>query len=146
MKKSERLYIIIIGCGRLGSYLANQLSNTGHSIVVIDNQESAFEQLETEYSGFRIEGNATEFNVLKQAKIDKADMVLATTHDDNLNIMVAQIAKKIFKIKNVVARVFDPEREKIYNQMGIDTVCPTIVSGEIFLNSISDKTTRIEQD
>jgi len=131
------LYIIIIGCGRLGSYLANSLSRSGHSIVIIDKNQNTSKLLNSEFSGFFIEGDATEFSVLKQAKIDKSDVVVATTQDDNLNLMVAQIAKQIYQVKRVVARVFDPNREIIYRDFGIETICPTIISGEVFLDAIS---------
>ncbi|HPG42113.1 MAG TPA: TrkA family potassium uptake protein [bacterium] len=131
------LYIIVIGCGRLGSYLANSLSRTGHSIVIIDKNQNTSRLLNSEFSGFFIEGDATEFSVLKQARIDKSDVVVATTQDDNLNLMVAQIAKQIYQVKRVVARVFDPNREIIYRDFGIETICPTIISGEVFLDAIS---------
>jgi len=144
MLKAKRSYVVIVGCGRLGSFLANSLSREGYSVVVIDKSEEAFEALTAEYSGFRIEGNATEAAVLRQAKIDKADIVIATTHDDNLNLMVAQVAMEIFNIKKVIARVFDPKRERIYKEIGIDTVCPTIISGNAFLRTILNQETLSE--
>ena len=63
------LYIVIIGCGRLGSHLANQLSRVGHSVVVIDKDEAAFKELSPDFSGFRIEGDATQIGVLNEAKL-----------------------------------------------------------------------------
>jgi len=144
MLKAKKSYVVIVGCGRLGSFLANSLSREGYSVVVIDKSEEAFEALTAEYSGFRIEGNATEAAVLRQAKIDKADIVIATTHDDNLNLMVAQVAMEIFNVKKVIARVFDPKRERIYKEIGIDTVCPTIISGNAFLRTILNQETLSE--
>jgi len=132
----KRLYVIIIGCGRLGSYLANRLSHDGHSVVVIDLNDSALEALSAEYSGFRMEGDATEIDLLKQAKIDKADFFIATTGDDNVNLMVAQMAKKLFQVPRVMARVFQPKREKVYLDLGIETVCPTSIAADVFLKSI----------
>jgi trk system potassium uptake protein TrkA len=132
----KRLYVIIIGCGRLGSYLANRLSHDGHSVVVIDLNDSALEALSAEYSGFRMEGDATEIALLKQAKIDKADFFIATTGDDNVNLMVAQMAKKLFQVPRVMARVFQPKREKVYLDLGIETVCPTSIAADVFLKSI----------
>lgn len=136
MVSDKRFYVIIIGCGRLGSYLANRLSHDGHSVVVIDLNDSALEALSAEYSGFRMEGDATEIDLLKQAKIDKADFFIATTGDDNVNLMVAQIAKKLFQVPRVMARVFQPKREKIYLDLGIETVCPTSIAADLFLKSI----------
>lgn len=136
MSLKKNLYIIIVGCGRLGSYIANSLSGSGHGVVVIDKEESALNLLSAEYSGFRITGDAAEFNVLQQVKMDKADVVIATTQEDNLNLMIAQIAKSFFHVPKVMARVFDPKREKIYRDFDIATICPTTFAGDLFLESI----------
>jgi len=132
------LFIVIVGCGRLGSHLANRLSRAGHSVVAVDSDESAFGSLSPEYSGFRVEGDATELAVLKQAKADKADLVIVATRDDNVNLMVAQVAKAAFAVPRVVARVFDPKREAVYRHLGVETVCPTAVAAESFLQIASD--------
>jgi len=137
MPKAKKIFIVIIGCGRLGSYLANRLSSEGHSVVVIDINEAAFDALSLEYSGFRVEGDATEFDVLKQAKTDKADMVIAATREDNVNLMVAQVAKNLFQVPKVMARVFEPRREEIYRNLGIDTICPTMIVGDVFFKSLT---------
>ena len=134
MAKSQ--YIVVVGCGRLGSILASQLSAEGNSVVVIDLHESNFEALGGEFSGFQIVGDATELAVLRSAKADKADCLLAVTDSDNINIMVAQIAKKLFEIPSVLARVFDPNREAIYRDFGIETISPTQLSADAFANSL----------
>lgn len=139
MTEKMMLYIVIVGCGRLGSYLANKLSRSGHSIVVIDNNPATHDLLSSEFSGFWIDGDATEFAVLKNAKIDKADALIATTREDNLNIMVAQVAKKMFGVPRVVARVFDPAREEIYREFGIETISPTAIASEFFLDSVASQ-------
>ena len=131
------LFIVIVGCGRLGSYLANQLSRAGHGVVVIDCDEQAFRNLPPEYSGFRVEGDATEMAVLRQAKADKADMVIATTRGDNVNLMVAQMARAALGVPRVLARVFEPAMKPIYRRMGIESICPTSVAAELFLESIA---------
>ena len=131
------LYIVIVGCGRVGSYLANHLSHTGHSVVVIDSDESTFNNLSPDFSGFRVVGDATRITVLKDAKLKAADVFFATTHWDNVNLMVAQIARKLFHVPQVLARVFDPKREKVYEQLGIETICPTSVAAEMFLLSVA---------
>jgi trk system potassium uptake protein len=125
-------YIVIVGCGRLGGLLANRLSGAGHSLVVIDRRELAFDQLTTEFSGFRIVGDATELRVLQQAQVERADYLFATTTGDNVNLMVAQVARVVFNVPHVVARVFDPRREGIYREFGIDTISPTKLSAEAF--------------
>lgn len=129
-------YIVVVGCGRLGSMLANQLSTLGSSVVVIDRDEAAFENLSIEFSGFQVLGDAVELSVLHRAKIDRADCLLAVTRQDNVNVMVAQVAKTIFGVPKVMARVFDPQREQVYCQFGIETICPTKLSAEVFLNAL----------
>jgi trk system potassium uptake protein len=131
------LYIVIVGCGRLGSHLANQLSRVGHSLVVIDKNESTFDDLSPEFSGFRIPGDATQITVLRQAKLNNADVFFATTHEDNVNLMTAQVAKKIFEVPHVLARVFDPKRERAFGRLGIETICPTSVGAEMFFMAVA---------
>lgn len=134
----KQLFIVIVGCGRLGSLLANRLSGDGHNVVIIDINEGKFENLSAEFSGFRIEGDATETAVLKQAKIDTADAMIAATREDNVNLMIAQIAKRIYKVPKVMARIFDLKREEMFRQLGIETISPISISGDAFLKSIQN--------
>ena len=126
--------LVIVGCGRLGSYLANTLSRLGAGVVVIDRRAAAFENLSPEFSGFTIEGDATEFETLKSAKAEKADFLVAATEDDNVNILAAQIAREVFQVPRVLARIFDMRREAFLAAKGIDVVCPTSVVGLLFLD------------
>ncbi len=126
-------YIILVGCGRLGALLANRFSLQGHSLVVIDLKPESFEQLSSDFSGFTIEGDATELGVLTKAKIDRADAVFTITSNDNINLMVAQIAKDIYKVPTVMARVYDPRREIVYNNLNIRTLCPTRLAADEFV-------------
>jgi trk system potassium uptake protein len=137
-------YIVIVGCGRLGSHLANHLSRAGNSVVVIDRDETTFNDLSPDFSGFRVHGDATQMAVFKEAKINKADVLIATTHEDNVNLMVAQVARGIFSVPHVLARVFDPKREEVYAQLGIDTICPTSVAAEMFLQAVANGDTERE--
>ena len=130
-------YILIVGCGRLGSHLANRLSRIGNSVVVIDRDESTFNNLSSDFSGFRVHGDATQIAILREAKINKADVFIATTHEDNVNLMVAQVARRIFNVPKVLARVFDPRREEVYAQLDIDTICPTSVAAGMFLSAVT---------
>lgn len=129
-------YIIIVGHGRLGALLAGRLSSLGRSVVVIDHQETAFDKGAPSFSGFKITGDAAELDVLRQAKIDKADCLLAITNQDNLNLMVAQVAKTVFQVPKVMARVFDPAREVVYRRFGIETISPTQLSADAFLTAL----------
>jgi trk system potassium uptake protein TrkA len=130
--------IIVVGCGRLGSLLANRLSSLGSSVVVIDRAETAFENLSPEFSGFRVAGDAAELDVLRQARMEKAGCVLAITSHDNVNVMVAQVARTVFGVPKVMARVNDPSREAVYREFGIETICPTNLSAAAFLSALRD--------
>lgn len=122
------MLIIIVGCGRMGSFIANQLSRKGYSVIIIDVDEGAFRYLTTDFGGFQLVGDATEVEVLKQAKLEQADVLLVLTGDDNINLTVAQIGKKVFTVPHTIARVFNPGREAIFQQLGISTICPTKLS------------------
>ncbi|MDY6936850.1 MAG: TrkA family potassium uptake protein [Cyanobacteriota bacterium] len=136
MAKSQ--YIVVVGCGRLGAILASQLSGRGNSIVAIDRDESNFSLLSSEFSGFRIVGDATELEVLRTAKVKDADCLLAVTDRDNVNLMVAQVAKEIFNVPRAIARVFDPAREAVYREFGIDTISPTQLAAEAFIEMLAE--------
>ncbi len=132
-------YIIIVGCGRLGSMLANQLSSLGSSVVVVDREETAFGNLSTEFSGFLVTGDAAELDVLRRARIDSADCLLAITQHDNVNLMVAQVAQIVFQVPKVIARVSNPSREEVYGQFGIETICPTRLTAKAFLSALGSQ-------
>jgi len=136
---AEELYVLIIGCGYLGSYLANNLSRTGHAVVVIDKDEQAFNALSSDYSGFQIEGDATELAVLTRAKMNQADMVVSVTPDENINLMVTQVAKNRFNVSRVFAQTYDYGREKMYSELGIETICTTSVLADLFLKHITQR-------
>lgn len=125
-------YIIVVGCGRLGVHLASEFSRRGHSVVVVDPEELALASLPPDFGGFRMEGDATEVAILRQAKAEQADQLIAVTRDDNVNLAVAQMAKVVCRVPEVVARVSDPDREAIFRDLGVRTVCPlTLAAGEL---------------
>jgi len=127
-RKVNADYTIIIGCGRLGANLANTLSDEGGNVLIIDKNKDAFRKLSPSFGGLSVNGDATDLDVLQEAQISKASVVVAVTNDDNANIMVAQLAREMFKVQRVIARLYDPERECVYREFGIDTVCPAILS------------------
>lgn len=134
------MYIIIAGCGKVGSGLANKLSREGHDVVIIDFDEEAFKKIDLDFTGLTLVGVPFDEDVLKKAGIDKADAVAAVTPEDNDNIMVCQIAKTIYGVPNVLARIFNPMREQVFHQFGLDTICPTNVSVEMISAIILGKT------
>ena len=121
-------YTIIVGCGRLGASLASRFSEDGGNVLVIDEDKNSFRKLSPNYGGMVIQGDATEISVRKRAEIKNATSVIAVTNHDNTNIMVAQLAKELFHIDNVIARLYDPDRECVYRELQIDTICPVVLS------------------
>lgn len=142
-------YTVIIGCGRLGASLANTLSNIGANVLIMDKSKDSFRRLSSNFGGLSIVGDGTDFANLKEANIQKATAVIAVTNDDNTNIMIAQIARDMFKVKRVIARLYDPECESVYQEFGIDTICPSKLSAneiETLLSSLEGKEVVINEE
>jgi trk system potassium uptake protein TrkA len=121
----ETVHVIVIGCGRVGSELAMQLSEEGHSVVIIDRNRDSLRRL-THYHGKTIIGSGFDRDVLFQAEATTADALAAVTSGDNSNILCARIARDHYNIKNVVARIYDPARADIYMKLGIPTVATSL--------------------
>lgn len=118
--------VIIVGCGRVGSELANALSAERHDVVVIDRNPLSFGRLSREFEGRMLTGVGFDRDTLQKADIEGAQALAATTDSDNVNIVVAVTAKETFKVPHVVARIYDPQAAEIYRREGIPTVTPTM--------------------
>jgi trk system potassium uptake protein TrkA len=129
------MYVIIIGCSRVGSELAKLLSHEGHDVVVIDKNQASLDRLGNSFNGVSLVGNGFDINLLKQAGIEKADAFCVVTNGDNTNLISAQVAKKIFKVPKVIARVYDPQRAHIYRALGLDILSGTV----LFASMLRDK-------
>lgn len=129
------MYVIIIGCGRVGSELAKLLAGEGHNVVIIDQNNTSFERLGGTFNGLTVVGNGFDPNLLKQSGIENADAFCAVTNGDNTNLVSAQVARKIFNVPKVIARVYDPQRAHIYSALGLDIISGTI----LFAAMIRDK-------
>ena len=119
------MHVLIMGCGRVGGSLATMLDSEGHDVTVLDIDELAFRRLGAGFRGKRIVGNGIDQDVLHHIGIEQMDAFVATTQGDNRNIMSCQIAKHIFGVEKTVCRIYDPIREVIFNEMGIETISPT---------------------
>jgi len=113
MIRAHGVYAVVVGCGRLGLYLASALSESGCSVVVIDIDGSRFRELGAGFSGFTIEGDAVELATLEQSKPEKADIFIAATGSDSVNLMASQIARSIYRVKKVATRIYDPALEPL---------------------------------
>ncbi|MBE0599021.1 MAG: TrkA family potassium uptake protein [Desulfuromonadales bacterium] len=129
--------IAIVGCGRVGAFVAGELSRTGIGVLVIDRRESAFDLLPPEFSGFKLHGNAIEMAVLRSARLQEADCLLAVTRDDNTNLMVTQVARAIFAVPRVLSRVSDPKKEPVFRHFGIEVISTTKVTADCLLAALS---------
>jgi len=116
------VHVVVVGCGRVGSELAGSLEEAGHSVAVIDKNQSAFRRLPASFKGQQVVGFGFERDHLEEAGIQRADAVAAVTSGDNSNILSARIARENFGIDRVVARIYDPRRALIYERLGIPTV------------------------
>jgi trk system potassium uptake protein TrkA len=117
--------VVIVGCGRVGSELANALSAERHEVVIIDRNPLSFGRLSREFSGRMLTGVGFDRDILQKADIEGTEALAATTDSDNVNIVVAVTAKETFKVPHVVARIYDPQAAQLYRREGIPTVSPT---------------------
>ncbi len=129
-KKNKEEYVIIVGCGRLGASLANTLSDNDGNVLIMDLSKDSFRRLSATFGGLSVVGNGTDIQTLKDAQIQNASAVIAVTNHDNTNIMIAQLARDLFHVKKVIARLYDSERESVYHDLGIDTICPAALSAK----------------
>jgi trk system potassium uptake protein TrkA len=116
------LHVVIMGCGRLGSTLAQNLDGRGHSVAVIDQNPDAFRRLPAEFNGTTVTGIGFDRDVLRAAGIERADAFAAVSSGDNSNIISARLARETFGVARVVARIYDARRAQVYERLGIPTV------------------------
>ena len=129
------MFVLIVGCGRVGSSVARSMLREGHDVSCLDEDPEAHARLEVglekswEDSGGQFTvGTALESDALEAAGIERADAFVASTDGDNTNVIIAQIAKRRYNVPNVVARILDPLRAEWYEKQGVKTVCPTSVA------------------
>jgi trk system potassium uptake protein len=137
------MFVLIIGCGRVGSSIARQMLSEGHEVSVLDEDPEAIAQLEKgqtqgweDLGGSFTVGTALEIDALLEAGIDRADAFVASTDGDNTNLVIAQIAQRRFNVPTVVVRVLDPARAKWYEEQGLKTVCPTQIAIEMLEDAV----------
>jgi trk/ktr system potassium uptake protein len=123
--------IVIMGCGRVGSALATMLDADGHNVTVIDVRADAFKRLPPEFKGRKHMGNGIDQEVLARIGLENADAFVATTQGDNRNVMATQMAKHLFGVKRTLCRIYDPIREEIYRELGLETISPTLVGARM---------------
>ncbi|MCI1956082.1 MAG: TrkA family potassium uptake protein [Oscillospiraceae bacterium] len=117
--------IVVVGCGRNGSGLAVALSKKGHSVTVIDSDAAAFAQLGKDFRGKTVQGVGFDRDILQKAEIDRTDALAAFTSSDESNAVIARMAREIYHVPKVVARLYDRRKAEIYKRLGIQTLSST---------------------
>ena len=116
---------VIVGCGRVGSVLADAFDRAGHRVVVLDTKTSAFDRLPGTFRGAAVRGDGTDEDTLRRAGAEGADIFMAMTEGDNRNVMSAQLATEALGARQVIAKINDPLRASAYAELGIATLCRT---------------------
>jgi trk system potassium uptake protein TrkA len=116
------VHVVIMGCGRVGSTLAQSLESRGHTVAVIDQNPDAFRRLGPDFAGLTVTGIGFDRDVLVEAGIERADAFAAVSSGDNSNIISARLARETFGVNRVVARIYDQKRAEVYERLGIPTV------------------------
>lgn len=116
---------IVVGCGRVGSTVAKNLAEEGWDVTAVDESDAALSRLGERWRGGFVRGHGMDLDVLREAGIEQADAVVVSTDGDNSNIVIAQIAQRMFDVKTVAVRLLDPARADFYEGLGLDIVCPT---------------------
>jgi len=116
------VHVVIMGCGRVGSSLAAELEAAGHSVAIIDQSREAFRRLGPDFKGRTVTGVGFDRDTLVEAGIETASAFAAVSNGDNSNIIAARVAREVFGVSNVVARIYDSGRAEIYQRLGIPTV------------------------
>lgn len=130
------MHIVIMGCGRVGSMLARQLSEAGHSVAVIDREAEAFRRLGPEFRGTQVQGMGFDRDTLIRARITEAHAFAAVSSGDNSNIIAARVAREQFGVETVVARIYDQRRAAVYERLGIPTVATVPWTADRLLREI----------
>ena len=116
---------VVVGCGRVGASVADELDRAGWQVLIIDLKSAAFDRLPATFGGTALRGDGTDEDVLRRAGAENADLFLALTEGDNRNIMAAQLGIEALAARKTVAKVNDPVRAEAYAHLGIATLCRT---------------------
>jgi trk system potassium uptake protein len=122
---SAAVKAIVIGCGRVGSQVAKNLDAEGWDVIAIDENEEVLNRLGETWEGGFLVGHGMDIDLLRRAGIEEADAVVISTNGDNTNLVVAQIAQRRFKVPMVIVRILDPARAALYQELGLNIICPT---------------------
>ena len=141
------MHIVIRGCGRVGTSIAKRLDKLGHSVAVIDQSTEAFRRLGPEFRGAQVKGVGFDRETLIESGIERASAFAAVSSGDNSNIISARVAREIFGVKQVVARIYDSKRAEVYERLGIPTVATVPWTADrLFRELMADKNEELWRD
>src|SRR5271156_5406768 len=138
--RGTQVRVVVMGCGRVGSSVADGLSRIGHDVAVIDSDSTAFSRLSPDFAGERVLGLGFDRDVLLRAGIEEADAFAAVSSGDNSNIISARLARGIFRVPRVVARIYDAKRAEVYERLGIPTIATVPWTTDRLLNALTRDT------
>lgn len=130
------MHVVIMGCGRVGASLAASLERLGHDVAVIDHDPQAFRRLSPTFRGKQVVGEGYHRDVLIEAGVQKAHAFAAVSSGDNSNIISARVAREIFGVERVVARIYDAKRAAVYERLGIPTVATVPWTTDRFMSML----------
>lgn len=128
--------VVVMGCSRVGARLAGILDSEGNKVTVLDIDSYSFRRLPANFGGIAIVGSGTDEDALIKAGINEADIFVAVTQGDNRNVMAAQIAKYVFHVPKVICRIYDPIRQEMYQELGLETISPTKIGADSLYRAI----------
>ena len=128
--------IIVIGAGRVGSSVAVDLSNDGHNVCCIDKEKKALSNLGLDFSGQVVFGLGFDCETLEKAGVEDCDIVIACTQSDNVNLMACEVAKRLYGVERAIARLFNPVRQEVYDELGVENICGTQLIADAIINKV----------
>lgn len=134
--------VLIMGCGRLGAQIASILDEAGHAVTVLDTNAASFRRLPESFRGTRAVGNGMDGPALERAGITKADAFMAVTQGDNRNYFASQLAREVYRVPRVLCRIYDPIREQIFHELGLETFSPTSLGAKVMVEMLLSKGTQ----
>jgi trk system potassium uptake protein len=130
------MYAIVAGGGKVGFFLARELIDQGHEVLIIENNPERAEFIANELGNVVLRGNADEASTLAEAGAERADVVIAVTGDDPRNLVLLQVAKRRFGARRTVARINDPRNEGLFRMLGIDA---TVNATQVMLSVLEQE-------
>lgn len=130
------MYIIVAGGGKVGHYLTRALIDAGHEVLLLEKDRSRADYLTEDLGEVVTWGDACEVSTMKEVGMERADVVVAVTGDDEDNLVICQMAKRKFHVPRTIARVNNPKNEDIFEMLGIDA---TVSSTKIIFNLIEQQ-------